>query len=938
MQSIIYIRALVSKLSGSAKPGGGGGTSGGTGVMAGSAFMASIGAAGGVADNTPRSSLGSSTGRGTSSGGAGGGGGSVGVGEDKSASHSPDSSLRSSPRSTTSSPKSSASAATAPVPALLHPGAGGAEEGGALMAACDLLAWRCAEARASGRLRAGPAGAAAPATWLVGLGLALPQPSRAPEPNALVFREAGQIAEQVRTVRLEKKKEEGRLVREAGHHHAVRQKRPQLFQYKYYREQVPLQLGQEEMEQVVNAVVSPPPDDPESHLIASKILIKLLIDIYCGDERAASQLLLSILFELLAAPSAEVRLHAFNLLFNLSIHMNLLEETALLAEVSSPAPTSPEADRGRQQIERIQEELLQVCLEILLLLLQRQEEDERVWLAGLNCLLYFTTQDGRLVTRRLVHLDPRVLPVLLQQVGPARDLLQKHLVHLFVHRLYQHHHPPPPSSQLQPQPQPQPQQASAARAGHLNLALLRRCGGMGVVASLFVQQRSLQAISNLFLVLYDAAVAQLVLEHRLERDSEQPLLLLELLRRYDASLLYQSAFRYLPEGFTESLLRFLLLEQPKRDAWTAELAARLDRGVAQAILTELERLAQAQQRLEPEFEVRLQAMQAHPENQAENLRLLAELLHSPDEAARRNGEAWLFALLRQPYDGSKLASLALINAVDTQFTKLLHSPLPQVRRIYLSITERTTLLLRAKAALSPEEHRPEAVFKVLNDNLSRLSLPQFRERNEHNLMYVFDMIFNLISHRLPDVSSATLPHAADDPYRDEPDSNYELFLAGRVAVSKELLRLVHVQILHQLFLQMPPSSNLHNFNRVRTALLLLLIERCRDPQALDQVGIGFFRQLLADRCPEIAYHASRFLIDQLQAERPEQYTAILNTLLSKAQLTNDEQLLANPYLQINEMIRGFAQDGQQQQQQQQPQAASSSPSTFDSSVQSVKRT
>ncbi len=47
------------------------------------------------------------------------------------------------------------------------------------------------------------------------------------------------------------------------------------------------------------------------------------------------------------------------------------------------------------------------------------------------------------------------------------------------------------------------------------------------------------------------------------------------------------------------------------------------------------------------------------------------------------------------------------------------------------------------------------------------------------------------------------------------------------------------------------------------------------------VGMSFFRQLLGDRNPAVAFHASRFLIDELQAERPEQYTAILNALLNK---------------------------------------------------------
>ncbi len=42
------------------------------------------------------------------------------------------------------------------------------------------------------------------------------------------------------------------------------------------------------------------------------------------------------------------------------------------------------------------------------------------------------------------------------------------------------------------------------------------------------------------------------------------------------------------------------------------------------------------------------------------------------------------------------------------------------------------------------------------------------------------------------------------------------------------------------------------FPQVKTTLLLLMIERCKNSDALDAIGMGFFRGLLADRNPEIA--------------------------------------------------------------------------------------
>jgi len=56
----------------------------------------------------------------------------------------------------------------------------------------------------------------------------------------------------------------------------------QMFQYKYYHEQAPLNLDKTQMDMVIDAVVNPPKGDHETRLLASKILIKLLVDIYCG--------------------------------------------------------------------------------------------------------------------------------------------------------------------------------------------------------------------------------------------------------------------------------------------------------------------------------------------------------------------------------------------------------------------------------------------------------------------------------------------------------------------------------------------------------------------------------------------------------------------------------------------------------------------------------
>jgi hypothetical protein len=52
-------------------------------------------------------------------------------------------------------------------------------------------------------------------------------------------------------------------------------------------------------------------------------------------------------------------------------------------------------------------------------------------------------------------------------------------------------------------------------------------------------------------------------------------------------------------------------------------------------------------------------------------------------------------------------------------------------------------------------------------------------------------------------------------------------------------------------------------------------------------------------------HASRFLIDQLEKEKPDEFHAVMTRLFYKAQQTNDAKLLSNSYLQIKALLGGL---------------------------------
>ncbi|CAI9774828.1 unnamed protein product [Fraxinus pennsylvanica] len=92
---------------------------------------------------------------------------------------------------------------------------------------------------------------------------------------------------------------------------------------------------------------------------------------------------------------------------------------------------------------------------------------------------------------------------------------------------------------------------------------------------------------------------------------------------------------------------------------------------------------------------------------------------------------------------------------------------------------------------------------------------------------------------------------------------------------------------------------------IRATLLLLLIGKCTaDPAAFTDVGgEEFFRELLDDTDARVAYYSSTFLLKRMMTEEPENYQQMLHSLVSRAQQSNNEKLLENPYLQMRGLLQ-----------------------------------
>ncbi|KAJ0790823.1 hypothetical protein HanLR1_Chr00c3391g0878031 [Helianthus annuus] len=63
------------------------------------------------------------------------------------------------------------------------------------------------------------------------------------------------------------------------------------------------------------------------------------------------------------------------------------------------------------------------------------------------------------------------------------------------------------------------------------------------------------------------------------------------------------------------------------------------------------------------------------------------------------------------------------------------------------------------------------------------------------------------------------------------------------------------------------------------------------------------RELLDDTDSRVAYFSSTFLLKRMMTEEADNYQRGLSSLVSRAQQSNNEKLLENPYLQMRGLLQ-----------------------------------
>lgn len=166
------------------------------------------------------------------------------------------------------------------------------------------------------------------------------------------------------------------------------------------------------------------------------------------------------------------------------------------------------------------------------------------------------------------------------------------------------------------------------------------------------------------------------------------------------------------------------------------------------------------------------------------------------------------------------------------------------------------------------------------------------------------------------------PDYPNNYHPDHDTSSMTALLQGRAIVPMQLIARVPAALLYWPLIQLAGAAtddialgvavgskgrgNLPGATSdIRAILILLLIGKCSaDPVAFQEVGQEqFFRELLDDTDSRVAYYSSAFLLKRMMTEKPEKYQHMLQNLVVKAQQSNNEKLLENPYLQMRGIIQ-----------------------------------
>ncbi|KAJ3676445.1 hypothetical protein LUZ60_003857 [Juncus effusus] len=611
-------------------------------------------------------------------------------------------------------------------------------------------------------------------------------------------------------------------------------------------------------------------------------------------------------------------------------------------------------------IESFESWLLTVLFEILLLLVQIEEREEIVWASALSCLFYFVCDRGNIIRNRLDGLDIRVIKAVLEisREHSWAEAVRSKLICMLTNMLYL----VSPGGDSTPvflieqidllggidyicleysraRSKEEKRDLFLVLFDHAVHEINSSCAANGVASYAF---EDIRPLVSLFTV-NDFASEAFYLMVKNGSDGIGDVLRSSIFRR-------NSEFEH---------LNLILEKIVNKLEFTIRSFAGID--------TEFLHMVQITKNYSSVQSIKegFQGFQNPGNSKSMDASLawvtLHSLLHSATSAHRHHGYIWLVDLLLSEFKNSNSDSkdsiwgkierfqenVQIAGSQDNSNFKvplaicvlcgLLKSKNNFIRFGFLFVLER--FLTRFQLFLDEREETKKGLFannnnsrgksSNNNDDKSRLDkavavidvmssalslVVQINETDHINILKMCDMLFWQLC--------LTPAKQSESIHQSETTSKAAQLLRGTAIAPMQLVRRVPASLLYWPLIQLAGaatddialgmavgSTGRGNIpgatSDIRAALLFLLIGKCNeDPDAFLEVeGNEFFRGLLDDMDSRVAYYSSTFLLKRMMTEEPELYQRMLQVLIYKAQQSNNEKLLENPYLQMRGILQ-----------------------------------
>ncbi|KAJ6252670.1 conditional loss-of-growth 1 [Anaeramoeba flamelloides] len=714
----------------------------------------------------------------------------------------------------------------------------------------------------------------------------------------------------------------------------------QLFQYKHYIEQENFNFKKNEIQLISQTILNSNEDSSVTKKTLFEFWIKIAIECYLMKGIKEFALLIKNLCSMLNAEQTNKKLMAFNLLFNLLIHSNLIFDIEQLnfkpksndndndnnknksngnnknSDKKNDKKNNNDKNKDDQgkmkrnggdektnnikkyntQLNKIEEILLITIQDMVVQLSANEEKSSKVWKAAMNCFLFFLTNGERIDFGRIKRIKLEIILIFLEMNHFFTAFSIKYLIRILLNYLYQK------KTFLDFNSFP-----SELTKNHFKLIL-----------DIYSKTTNFEIKENIFYFIYDYSVSKIqkrrweskkynsAKEDKNELKNEL-LIILYLLIALDFPYYFSQLFLYCPKRFFTNFEKYLMKNLFKMGA-KPELK-KLLKSINKKTLNELfeifKKLILIPSNIANKFKPAMEKTLKLQVINKSGLKIIQSLIQSTIFEFKHSGKTWLFKLLQLTiFPTDKKNNFEGTDLLHVFFNSLSVAKNWNVRYSYLEIVEK--LLLFCKFYLIKRHNQPEKInqlFFYFNNMIE--AILNFNEKNSKILVYLLEIIMKLISFKK--ILNNNLDNNSDgniinSTISSNYDSLFQRIINNEWVCSSNLLLKINPNIFPLIIQNLQPNR-LNSNSRICALLIFMIQNEDGHPLFNPKEHKSFLEKLVFDKDMLISHYTASFYQFFYLDNNLEQYHKLKIDLKKKYKNILFSQIKNNVLIRVREIIK-----------------------------------